>query len=58
MIGSWQIVKGAFITIRSSLRFAEFRERGNRMLYMVGFLAASAETTIAGSDLTALDVSA
>lgn len=58
MINSWRIIKRAFIVAYSLLRLAEFREGRNGTLYVVRFLAAVVETTIAGSDLSAFDVSA
>jgi hypothetical protein len=41
----------------SLLCLAEFREGGNGTLYVVRFLAAMVETTVAGSDLSAFDMS-
>ena len=59
MMNSWQIVKGAFIDIVvwSLLRLAEFREGRDGMLCAVHFLVMIVETTIAGGDLSALDMS-
>jgi hypothetical protein len=50
-------MKRAFIVAWSLLRLAEFREGRNGMLYVVRFLATMVEATVAGSDLSAFDMS-
>jgi len=48
--------EGAFIAAWSLLRLVEFREGRNGAVYVVRFLATVVETTIAGGDLSALDM--
>ena len=57
MVNSWQIVNVAFVIVSSSLCLAEFREGRDGMLCAVHFLVMIVETTIAGGDLSALDMS-
>jgi len=47
----------AFIIVWSLLRLAGFRERRNRLLYLVCFLATVVKTTVSGRDLSTFDMS-